>query len=720
MAEEMDKTGDYEQGSNCKRKLNHEFSMVPADRSSNVDGDFSLYGFTNLPDLNEFDPSGLDLDCYTEEPQLRVLEVEDWKDPMATKLEELLMSNLDSIFRNAVRKVVDLGYSQKMVETALSRKALYAEGDLLMNIVCYTVKNLKENCSENIAGFEFKSFKQLLHYFLVEMIGILRELMPSMTVTEAMWELLIHDLSITRVIRAEEQSSDVSNEQSSGKSSVPPSKLEVQSIDIISDSSSTTSQKGSQESKSGSNSKLNSRKELAFALRQKFIHMEKTKACGKGGVKLAKLTSVSGLIVEKRLKPQSEIPNQKMKRSSSNTKGVGKAEKGVSIAGLCHVSTNDDSALPEGGNLPMETIKPKPKLCSSVTQKVLNYCARIPFDKISGKYIPRDEKDEQILKLVSRAQELQDELQSWNDWTNKKVMQVADKLRKIQAESNSLKKEMEAYRKERKALEENAEKRITEVENATENNKKQIQSAASSIFILETKKSLLEKELESARLLAEQSMATHQEALERERMAIQQAQSWKSEKGLLQDELEKEKQTLSKLQQEIEKGKNVLANTEARVKKEKAKTEKILAQAAYFSKEREQYEAHMKAEEDAIRKKAASELQEYVESMVKLENEIAKLRLKSNSNKSISSVVKENKKSETSTTGSWEGGKLLKREHECVMCLSEERSVVFLPCAHQVLCPTCNELHEKQGMKECPSCRTPIEIRIRAKFLGQQ
>lgn len=159
---------------------------------------------------------------------------------------------------------------------------------------------------------------------------------------------------------------------------------------------------------------------------------------------------------------------------------------------------------------------------------------------------------------------------------------------------------------------------------------------------------------------------------------------------------------------------------QGRVKKEKAKTEKILAQAAYYKKEREQYEALMKAEEDAIRKKAASELQEYVESMVKLESEIAKLRLKSNSNKSISSVVKENKKSVTSITGSSEGGNLLKREHECVMCLSEERSVVFLPCAHQVLCPTCNELHEKQGMTECPSCRTPIEFRIRAKFLGQQ
>lgn len=54
----------------------------------------------------------------------------------------------------------------------------------------------------------------------------------------------------------------------------------------------------------------------------------------------------------------------------------------------------------------------------------------------------------------------------------------------------------------------------------------------------------------------------------------------------------------------------------------------------------------------------------------------------------------------------------VQRERECVMCLTDEMSVVFLPCAHQVVCLKCNELHEKQGMKDCPSCRTPIQRRI--------
>lgn len=60
--------------------------------------------------------------------------------------------------------------------------------------------------------------------------------------------------------------------------------------------------------------------------------------------------------------------------------------------------------------------------------------------------------------------------------------------------------------------------------------------------------------------------------------------------------------------------------------------------------------------------------------------------------------------------------KLVKRDRECVMCLTEEMSVVFLPCAHQVVCTKCNELHKKQGMKDCPSCRTPIKQRICARF----
>lgn len=162
-------------------------------------------------------------------------------------------------------------------------------------------------------------------------------------------------------------------------------------------------------------------------------------------------------------------------------------------------------------------------------------------------------------------------------------------------------------------------------------------------------------------------------------------------------------------------------------------------QANSIRKEREQIEASTKSKEDMIKSKAEKNLQKYKDDIEKLEKEISQLRLKTDSSKIaalkrgidgsyasrltdirngldhqnswspyISDVVREFQDYSES------GG--VKRERECVMCLSEEMSVVFLPCAHQVVCTTCNELHEKQGMKDCPSCRSPIQRRISVRY----
>ena len=136
--------------------------------------------------------------------------------------------------------------------------------------------------------------------------------------------------------------------------------------------------------------------------------------------------------------------------------------------------------------------KPKSELSFSV--KILDYCADIPFDEALGKYVPRDEKDRLILKLITRVQELQNELHGWNNWTNQKVMQVTNRLGKLQAEFKTLRKEKqdaELLKKDKKIVEENAVKRISEMENAMENTKKQIESAASATLVLEAENSLL-------------------------------------------------------------------------------------------------------------------------------------------------------------------------------------------------------------------------------------
>lgn len=162
-------------------------------------------------------------------------------------------------------------------------------------------------------------------------------------------------------------------------------------------------------------------------------------------------------------------------------------------------------------------------------------------------------------------------------------------------------------------------------------------------------------------------------------------------------------------------------------------------QASSIRKEREQIEASAKSKEDMIKSKAETNLMRYKDDIHTLEKEISQLRLKTDSSKIAalrrgidgsyagrltdiknSSVHKESQIPLISEVmkdyHDFSGPGGVKRERECVMCLSEEMSVVFLPCAHQVVCTTCNELHEKQGMKDCPSCRSPIQRRIPVRY----
>ena len=142
-------------------------------------------------------------------------------------------------------------------------------------------------------------------------------------------------------------------------------------------------------------------------------------------------------------------------------------------------------------------------------------------------------------------------------------------------------------------------------------------------------------------------------------------------------------------------------------------------------KEREQIEVSGRSKENEMKLKTETDLQRHKDSIRKLEQQIAQLRHRTDFSKiaalkwgtdgsyasRLEDGIKENSGYLVSKFLDLQEGEV-QRERECVMCLTDEMSVVFLPCAHQVVCTKCNELHEKQGMKDCPSCRTVIEKRI--------
>lgn len=177
--------------------------------------------------------------------------------------------------------------------------------------------------------------------------------------------------------------------------------------------------------------------------------------------------------------------------------------------------------------------------------------------------------------------------------------------------------------------------------------------------------------------------------------------------------------------------------SQAKLNQEVKAKDELLTQASSFRKEREQIEVSTQSKEDTIKSRAEANLHKYKNDIERLEKEISQLRLKTDSSKIAalrrgidgtyaskltdlrdtiglkdSAISYISRMVVNNTTGN--GG--VKRERECVMCLSEEMSVVFLPCAHQVVCTMCNELHEKQGMKDCPSCRSTIQRRVSVRY----
>ncbi|KAE8685505.1 Ribosomal protein S7e family protein [Hibiscus syriacus] len=256
------------------------------------------------------------------------------------------------------------------------------------------------------------------------------------------------------------------------------------------------------------------------------------------------------------------------------------------------VGTSKSSKTPEHGL--EKKAAPKAEGSSPVSSKPIDYYAGIPYNDSLGKYIPQDEKDDMILKLVPRVEELRNEVDSWTQWTNQKVMQAAGRLSKDQAELKSLrqeKEEAEQLKREKQIMEENTMKRLSEMELALNNTTGQVEDANSTVQKLEVEHSMLNMQMEAAKSKATASAASCREALEREQKALKHVQSWEGQRSLLQEEVALEKQKAAELQKKVGKAKIIYRQIEMTWKEERMAKEKVLAQAASIRKERERLEA---------------------------------------------------------------------------------------------------------------------------------
>ena len=160
---------------------------------------------------------------------------------------------------------------------------------------------------------------------------------------------------------------------------------------------------------------------------------------------------------------------------------------------------------------------------------------------------------------------------------------------------------------------------------------------------------------------------------------------------------------------------------------QKAK-ELLLAQVEEERRSKEGAEAGNKRKLEALRLKIEIDFQRHKDDLQRLEQEFSRLKASAESNE-------QNHQSNTLPSGKLERAKpqgetIARLLHEldeledsseketncdrdCIICLKDEVSIVFLPCAHQVLCANCSDNYGKKGKATCPCCRVPIEQRIR-------
>jgi len=338
-------------------------------------------------------------------------------------------------------------------------------------------------------------------------------------------------------------------------------------------------------------------------------------------------------------------------------------------------------------------------------------------------------KEETVVSLKIRIKELETQLHDQTEWAQQKVMQAARRLSKDLAELKALRQareEMLRLKSDQKALEDSTMKKLSEMESALKKASGQVHHANAAVLRLENENAEVRAEMEAAKLNAAESIGICQEIAKRDKKSSKQAQAWERQKVKLQENLSEERQKLTQMQQQLAQAKERQQQAEVRRRQEEKAKEEAVLRADSEKRLREQAEVAAKRREETIRRKAEADKLRHRDDIQRLEQEITALRVSAESSHLATwhwgpalitpgrlalKEINERRLPEVRECQDFSTSNV-HRDRECVMCMCEEMSVVFLPCAHQVVCAKCNELHEKQGMRDCPSCRTPIQQRI--------
>ncbi|XP_022738811.1 MND1-interacting protein 1 isoform X2 [Durio zibethinus] len=408
--------------------------------------------------------------------------------------------------------------------------------------------------------------------------------------------------------------------------------------------------------------------------------------------------------------------------------------KQMQMQNQASVSTLSSGVTPlsvAGGEVPAEKSEESQNLKSQdVVNSVLSKFRDLNIDE-NLEHVGEDQKGDMIISLLHQIKDLEKQVKERKEWAHQKAMQAARKLSSDLTELKMLRMEREEtqwIKKGKHTIDDSTMKRLSEMENALRKASGQVDRANAAVRRLETENAEIRAEMEASKLSASESVTTCLEVAKREKKSLKKLLAWEKQKTKLKEEIADEKEKIKELQRCLDRVEKDQKETESKRKEELKAKELALAQVEEERRSKEAAEASNKRKLEALRLKMEIDFQRHKDDHQRLEQELSRLKLSAES-------TELNHQSDNLLRGKSEGAKpqgetiagLLHEldkiedssekevncDRECIICSKDEVSIVFLPCAHQVICANCNDSYGKKGKATCPCCRLPIEQRIR-------
>ncbi|CAK7356169.1 unnamed protein product [Dovyalis caffra] len=643
------------------------------------------------------------------------------------QLEEILLKNLEFLYKEAISKLVGLGYDEDVALKAILRNGhCYGGMDVLTNILHNSLAYLNgNNCGSggsssngNVDETEvvFNDLRQLEEYSLAGMVCLLQQVKPHLSKGDAMWCLLMSDLHVGRASALE---IPVASLPGNGSGNVQSSGESVGGVD-------------------------NGVGVVAPAL----CRFHGGWGFGSGGGSEFSVNGFFSYSAEMTLQKDIECPKRfnlspsmksLLKRNvamfaagfRANSKQMQMQPQVQSQACMSFTAGGDAAPVVKADEGTVEKGEESQNLKNEDgVNSMLSKLQNLKLDE-NLELVGENQKDEMIVTLLQQIKDLEKQVKERKEWAHQKAMQAARKLSSDLTELKTLRMEREEtqrLKKGKQTLEDSTMKRLSEMENALRKASGQVDRANAAVRRLETENAEIRAEMEASKLSASESVTTCLEVAKREKKCLKRLLAWEKQKTKLQAEIANEKEKIKELQRCLAKIEQAQKEAEVKWRQEMNAKEQALGLVEEERCSKEAAEAENKRKLEALRLKIEIDFQRHKDDLQRLEQEFSRLKSAAESTElnPQSNAFPSGKSARTKPQGETiarmlheldklenSSEKGANCDRECMICMKDEVSIVFLPCAHQVICASCSDSYRKKGKATCPCCRVPIEQRIR-------